>query len=62
MDGRASLEAISQSSSLFKAKAFLSELKLEESHKNRTGKLWTQYMEMASIVRNFLRAERTGQE
>lgn len=47
-------------SSAFKKLQELNELNISEQRRAETGRLWLQYMEMVSILRQFIKAERTG--
>ena len=53
-------ETIEQKDILQEAEEVLTALMANESAKSRTGKLWINYMELVSLLKMFLYAERTG--
>ena len=59
MDGHKSVEDLCMEDSLDQIKAKLDHL-MTGLTASRTSKLWLQYMEMIKLLRNFLKAERTG--
>ena len=55
-----SIENVNKSEALSKLFIFLGKYKDRLALRSRTARLWIQYLEYVTIVKNFIRAERTG--
>ncbi|XP_065672431.1 uncharacterized protein LOC136090184 [Hydra vulgaris] len=62
VQGNMDLEEINNSSVVIRFTNLIENLKIQLFRSSRTTKLWLQYLEYISIIKMFIRAERTGNE